>query len=53
MAVQIFEEAWSGNISQRPDSDSQTSLMPSEGKTPLPREYAKYKKRLYDFTVRM
>jgi len=32
---------------ERSDSDSHLALMPSEGKTLLAREYAKYKNRLY------
>jgi hypothetical protein len=45
MAVRIVEGAWSGNISERSDSGSHLALMPSEGKTLLAWQYAKYKNR--------
>jgi hypothetical protein len=32
MAGRIVEEAWSGNISKKSDSDSHLALMPPEGK---------------------
>jgi hypothetical protein len=51
MAGRIVEEAWSRNISKKSDGDSYFALMPSEGKTPLAWEYAKYKNRPTNFTV--
>jgi hypothetical protein len=51
MAGQIFEEAWSADIPEKPDSDQRLPLMPSAGRTPLPFEYAKYKNRHYNSTA--
>jgi hypothetical protein len=40
--------AWSAEIPAEADSDQRFRLMPSEGKTPMPWEYAKYKNPHYN-----
>src|SRR5258708_12606292 len=46
MAGQIFEGAWSGNISQ---DRIARSVVAHAIETPVPREYAKYKNRIFRF----